>query len=114
VEFIHDWTCICTHKLITKVDYPPSGLIDVSEILRYLHGDCYLDKKSAAEYLSWSVRKLEQYLPEIPHFKHNGKVYFRRSQLDEYMSRFEVPCEHEGLRLMTEEAMSKLHEQEDQ
>ncbi len=89
----------------------PKGLLSVSEVLSYLAGDCYFDKKAAVEYLGWSLRKLEHFLPEIPHFKHGGKTYFRRSQLDEYMDQFAIAgrrFEALDLKAMAAEAMNRL------
>ena len=67
-----------------------TGTIEISEVLSYLRRERYLDKKAAAEYLCWSSRKLEEYLPEIKHFKHKRKIYFKRSDLDKYMACFKV------------------------
>jgi len=89
----------------------PTGTIGISEVLSYLRKERYLDKRAAAEYLCWSPRKLEEYLAEIRHFKHKGKVYFKRSELDKYMARFEVeasPGEDFDLRRLADETMARL------
>ena len=91
----------------------PQGLLSVSEVLSHLAmaKDCYFDKKAAARYLGWSPRKLDEFLSEIPHFKHGGKTYFKRSQLDQYMDEFAVAGrERDGLDLkaMAAEAMNRL------
>ena len=90
---------------------PPQGLLSISEVLSYLAGDRYLDKKAAAEYLGWSPRKLEDFLSEIPHCRHGGKTYFRRSQLDQYMDQFAIrgrQLEGVDLKAMAAEAMNRL------
>lgn len=70
-------------------------------------GDRYLRKRLAAQYLGWSVRKLENYLSEIPHYRHGGMLYFRVSALDAYMQRFEVEPAPD-LHSMADEVLARL------
>ena len=72
------------------MDILPPGLIDIRQILDYLETDRYLDKASAATYLSLSVRTLENYMGEIQHYKIKRKILFKRSELDTWMQRHRV------------------------
>jgi excisionase family DNA binding protein len=50
----------------------------------------WLSVSSAAEYLDWPKGRLYKLSArgEIPHYKHEGRLLFRRDELDEWLSRF--------------------------
>ncbi len=59
-------------------------LIRIEDVIAVIAGDCYMPKRAAAKYLGMSCRKLEG-LRGIERYRVGGKLYFRRSILDEYM-----------------------------
>ena len=52
------------------MDSRPTGTVSVDEVIRNLRRDHYLRKREAAEYLGWSVRKLEGHCTHIRHYRH--------------------------------------------
>ena len=60
-------------------------LVSVKEVLGYMAQDRYMGKRQAAAYTSLSIRTLEGRLDEIPHFRLNKKVLFKKSELDRWM-----------------------------
>ena len=87
---------------------PPKGTVDIHEVLAYLHADCYLDKKKAADYLDISVSNLEKRLKEIPHFRLGQKVLFKRSELDVWMEQFRERDEALDLKGLADAALAQL------
>src|SRR5262245_33021061 len=72
----------------------PKGLIEIQEVLRYLETDRYISKAEASHYLGLSVRTLEA-RKDVPRYQleRGGKVLFRKSELDRWMSRHRVCVE---------------------
>jgi len=66
-------------------DDQPKGTISVSEILAYLDRDRYLSKRDATKCLALSVRTLDKWIHEIPHFRIGKKALFKKSELDKWM-----------------------------
>jgi len=66
------------------------GLITVREVLGYLDQDRYLNRAQASEYLGISKRNIRARarLKTIPHYRVGGKLLFKKSELDEWMSEF--------------------------
>jgi len=60
-------------------------VVSIQEVLLCFDRDRYMDKRTAAEYTSLSVRNLEARLPEIPHFRVGNKILFKKSELDHWM-----------------------------
>jgi excisionase family DNA binding protein len=87
---------------------PPTGTVDVYEVLRYLRGDYYMGKKEAAEYLAISVSNLEKRLHEVPHFRLGKKVLFKKSELDRWMEQHRENSDSLNLRRLADEAMEAL------
>jgi excisionase family DNA binding protein len=50
----------------------------------------WLSVASAAEYLDWPKGRLYKLSAqgEVPHYKHEGRLLFRRDELDAWLSRF--------------------------
>ncbi len=71
-----------------EISQQPVGVVSVREVLLYLSQDRYLGKKEAAAYTSLSIRNLEARLPEIPHYRVGGKILFKKSELDRWLSQF--------------------------
>ena len=68
----------------------PAGTVSVREVLTYMSQDRYLDLKEAAKYLPLSERSIREHLQTIPHYRFGKKIFFKRSQLDEWIEQFRV------------------------
>ena len=66
------------------------GIVSVREILAYVAQDRYLSLTEAAEYLPFCKLTISKHLPEIPHFRYNRKIFFRKSDLDQWAERYRV------------------------
>ena len=64
--------------------------VSVREILNYVEQDRYMTLKEAAEYLPFCKLTISKHLKEIPHFRYNRKIFFRKSELDQWAERFRV------------------------
>ena|ERR1051326_924290 len=85
-----------------------NSVVSVREILAYLQTDRYLDKREAAEYLSLSVRTVEENLDSIPHFKFNGKkVLFKRTELDAWMETQRASRTSKDIAAIADQAIAK-------
>ncbi len=60
-------------------------VVHVRDVLQYLESDRYLGKAEAAKYLGVSVRTVEGWMDRLPRYKPNGKVLFKKSELDQFM-----------------------------
>ncbi|MDA2934044.1 helix-turn-helix domain-containing protein [Acidobacteria bacterium AH-259-D05] len=69
-----------------------SGLVSVQELMLYFQEDRYLDFRGTMEYLSMGERKLRTLVSnrEIPYFKENGTLKFKKRELDQWMEEFRV------------------------
>ena len=68
-----------------------AGVVSVAEVLAYIERDGYLDLPQAATYLSLSERYIRKHLSEIPHYRVGPrKLLFRRSELDQWMTQWQV------------------------
>lgn len=74
------------------------GTVSVREILAYIESDKYLSLKEAAAYLPFCKLTISKHLKEIPHFRYNRKIFFRKSELDRWAERWRVrPEDSEAL-----------------
>ncbi len=64
--------------------------VSVKELLNYVEQDRYMTLKEAAEYLPFCKLTISKHLKEIPHFRYNRKIFFRKSELDRWAERFRV------------------------
>jgi len=48
----------------------------------------YLNKEEASQYTGLSVRTLENYLHQIPHYRIGRRVLFKPSDLDSWLEKF--------------------------
>ncbi len=68
-----------------------TGVVSVAEVLAYIEQDGYVDLPQAATYLSLSERYIRKHLSEIPHYRVGPrKLLFRRSELDQWMTQWQV------------------------
>ncbi len=67
-----------------------SGTVSVAEILAFIEQDRYMTLKQAAEYLPFCKLTISKHLKEIPHFRYNRKIFFRKSELDQWAERWRV------------------------
>ena len=67
-----------------------NGTVSVAEIIAYIEQDKYLTLKEAAEYLPFCALTISKHLKEIPHFRYNRKLFFRKSELDQWAERWRV------------------------
>src|SRR5262249_2962556 len=81
--------------MIHKVGQIPTGLIDVRDVLKYVTMDRYMSKAEASHYLGFSVRTLEA-RKDVPRYQlqKGAKILFRKSELDQWMSRHRVCVEN--------------------
>ena len=89
----------------------------MSEVLVYLAGDRYLDKRETAAYLSVSVRTLEG-LPGLRRYRLNKAVRYRRSELDAWMqahaeTRESTPAPVGGLRGLLQASKKRALKEEE-
>ncbi len=66
------------------------GTVSVREVLVYVEQDRYLSLSEAAEYLPFCKLTISKHLREIPHFRYNRKIFFRKSELDQWAERWRV------------------------
>ena len=79
------------------------------DIQRKVENDCYLDKKRAAEYLCWSISKLESNMKHLPVYKHGrGKVYFKKSELNAFMQAFRVEPSEKTVAQLAREILDQI------
>ena len=81
------------------------GVIDVRQVLDLIAKDRYMSKSEAARYLSLSIRTLESHMQEMPHYKVNRKVLFKRSELDLWMQRHRVESTSKDLDQIADDAV---------
>lgn len=74
--------------------------LDRIERLQLIGAKNTLDIEEAAAYTSLSVGHLYRLTStkQIPHFKKSRKLYFKKSELDDWMLETKVKTEHEVLR----------------
>lgn len=60
-----------------------------------LISDPYVDKKAVARHLGRSVGTIERYMVEhsdpLPHYRRGNQVWFRLSEVDEWMANYRLP-----------------------
>ena len=58
----------------------------------------WLNAESAARYLDWPRQRLYKLTArgEIPHYKHEGRLVFRRDELDEWMRGYAQPVREQS------------------
>ncbi len=87
------------------------GTVSVREILNYVESDKYLSLTEAAKYLPFCKLTISKHLKEIPHFRYNRKIFFRKSELDQWAERWRVrPEDSEALNRAMEIASQMLAE----
>ena len=57
----------------------------LNELLAALEVDVYMSPAQLASYLSVSPSFIEKHLDEIPHFRRGRKIWFRKSEIDQWM-----------------------------
>ncbi len=67
-----------------------AGTVSVAEILAFIEQDRYMTLKEAAAYLPFCALTISKHLREIPHFRYNRKIFFRKSELDQWAERWRV------------------------
>lgn len=69
-----------------------SARLDRIEQLALISAKPVLDVKEAATYVGFSVKHLYRLTSErrIPHFKMNAKLYFKKSELEHWLTRHRV------------------------
>ena len=83
------------------------ALVRVGEIVSYLRDDHWMDKKSAAEYCSVSVRTLEGW-KGLPRYKPSGKTLYRTSGLDQYVEKHRETSAEIDLEKLEDEAVAAV------
>ena len=66
------------------------GTVSVAEIFPFIEQDRYMSLKEAAEYLPFCALTISKHLKEIPHFRYNRKLFFRKSELDQWAEHWRV------------------------
>jgi hypothetical protein len=59
----------------------------LAERLRLGDGSPWMNTAEAAEYMRVSVRWLRQHLQQVPHSKVEGRLFFSRKELDDWLAR---------------------------
>jgi excisionase family DNA binding protein len=86
----------------------PKGNVSVAEILAYLEQDRYLSKKDASKYLALSVRTMDSWIYEIPHYRVGKKMLFKKSELDKWMERYRESPQKINLNSIVEDAVRQV------
>jgi hypothetical protein len=82
------------------------------EAIDYLRNDRYVDKRGASSFLGISKRTLDSLLPTIPHYRIKKKIFFKRSELDEWMQSHRVRPTSQDLKRLADEITAKVLEEE--
>ena len=96
-----------TKALALVKDPVQLGTVAVGEILTYLESDRYLRKRGAADYMGVSRRKLDQLLPRMPHYRVDGMILLRKSEIDGWMAMNKIDPQ-EDLDAIVDDVLGRL------
>jgi excisionase family DNA binding protein len=91
-----------------KKHIDPEALVRLGEVISYLREDCYLDKAASAKYLGVGLRTFEGWMDQLPKYRPGGKPLFKRSELDEFMTRHLERPENVDLEKLADDAVAAV------
>jgi len=80
----------------------------VEEILAYVDRDHYMGTSETCWYTGISRRNIEQRLDEIPHYRLGRKLLIKKSELDQWLQRYQENPKDLDVQELADEAVAAL------